>query len=205
MNRFFLLNKILVLLLPLLFISCSSSQEKKKHLTKRKPAKNILMLKKAEKYHNQYESQKKESNKPIVKPQFAEETGNKKTFYQKLFNNAEQITITDEVANNNIPTIKDKIIKSNPVKDITNNNAQNINKNYFFVQVGAYSLQENADKTLHKLQQNYSKIQTEKALINDKNLTKIKIGPLTSLVEAEETKKQLSNQGFNKAIIIHNK
>lgn len=146
-----------------------------------------------------------ENQIPITKPQYAQQNNqnNKKSFYQTLFTNKKNLIIKDEIANNNIKnlkkTIKQKAKKENFKENIVKNN------NYFFVQVGAYSVQDNANKTLLKLQQKYSKIQTEKSLKNSQELTKIKIGPLTSLVEAEEVKKQLSNEGFNKTIIIHNK
>ncbi len=193
-------NKYYILIISFIIISCSSNKQK---LVKRKPSKNIIMLEKIK--DKNFASNIQENQIPITKPQYAQQNNqnNKKSFYQTLFTNKKNLIIKDEIANNNIKnlkkTIKQKAKKENFKENIVKNN------NYFFVQVGAYSVQDNANKTLLKLQQKYSKIQTEKSLKNSQELTKIKIGPLTSLVEAEEVKKQLSNEGFNKTIIIHNK
>jgi len=188
--------------LIILFIFLSSCYSNNNDLIKRKPAKNIIMLQKiqAKKLSKEIE----ENTKPKVKPQFTEQNNNKKTsFYQTLFNSKNNLIIKDEIANNNIKKIKQEITTKNKSKPTTEKQIKN--KNYFFVQVGAYSVQENANNILLKLQKKYSKIQTEKSQLDNKEITKVKIGPLTSLVEAEEVKKQLANQGFNKTIIIHNK
>lgn len=188
--------------LIILFIFISSCYSNNNDLIKRKPAKNIIMLQKiqAKKISKEIE----ENTKPKVKPQFTEQKNNKKTsFYQTLFNSKNNLIIKDEIANNNIKKIKQEITTKSKSKPASEKQIKN--KNYFFVQVGAYSVQENANNILLKLQKKYSKIQTEKSQLDNKQITKVKIGPLTSLVEAEEVKKQLANQGFNKTIIIHNK
>ena len=165
-----------------LFIFLSSCYSNNNDLVKRKPAKNIIMLKKIQ--ANKASKEIKENTKPKVKAQFTKQEANKKTsFYQTLFNNKDRLIIKDEIANNNIKKIKQEISTKNKLKPTTNNQAKN--KNYFFVQVGAYSVQENANNILLKLQKKYSKIQTEKSQLDNKEITKVKIGPLTSLVEAE--------------------
>ena len=120
-----------------------------------------------------------------------EEPVNNDSFYNSLFDqNAKQektVVITDEVATNNIATIKKKVIG---------------NAKAYYLQIGAYSSKKNAIK-VEKKAKKFGHTSLIPAKKNNKDIIKVHVGPLSTLKDAVSLQHQLSVGGFSKTMIIN--
>ena len=193
-------------------LSLNNACIKNPYQQKRIPLKNAEIL-------NSGSSHPQDNEKPKTRPLFAvNEAQNKQSFYKDFFNKKEKLTIRDEVSSNNLPTIKKQIsqnkTKKTPQIQINKPVQRNITKNrktaksskdQIVVQLGAYSNRNNALALRNKIPSQYQNLFiTKKIQKNDKNLTRVQIGPFSSPVQALDAKKELKAIGFNNAIIVKN-
>ncbi len=145
-----------------------------------------------------------DSSKPKTKPQNA--------FINNQNNNI-PIKLYDEVANNNIRELKESLTQQSKKHNNLKNTAPNTTKEVetikeekgFFIQIGAYSNRNNAEKVERTLSKNFSKVFAEKKMQGNLFLTKIKLGPYYSLSEANNILSKVKTAGFSSSIIINNK
>jgi len=100
-------------------------------------------------------------------------------------------------AQKNVPQASSK----SPVKP-----SKTIPKNYsaqIFIQVGAFASSYNAQKLLSKLRTNYSK-QTfiSNKVVNGKHFSRVRMGPLDSVEQADRLAMQLLNSGYGATRIV---
>ena len=185
--------------------SCTNSQNSYKYGEKKIPANNLPYLNgslanNANPVNNNIAPHTQTqyghiNNKPVAN----------QSFYNSLFTpqrNSQEVIIQDEVANNQIKTIKEEVIinqaETKPqVKEITL-----ANKAGFYVQIGAYSKLKNAENIKKDISEYGNVVLTP----NQKgNLIKVRIGPLQNITQAKSLQSTLKENGFAKTIIIEEK
>ncbi|MFZ8865038.1 MAG: SPOR domain-containing protein [Rickettsiales bacterium] len=187
--------KLFIFFNLILFSACST---KNPALTEKRkiPEQNKIFLAKPSLLYD--------SSKPITKPQNA---------FINNQNNNTPIKLYDEVANNNIKELKKSLTqqnnKHNNLKKIVPSTTKEVNtvkeEKGFFIQIGAYSNRNNAEKVERTLSKNFSKVFAEKKTQGNLFLTKIKLGPYYTLSEANNILTKVKSSGFHSSIIINNK
>jgi len=177
------------------------------------PSQNTKYLKKNNPIHP------KNTKNPNTKTQYGYygESSNSQSFYNSLLSpnkTPQEIAIKDEVAHNNISTIKNTVIKRARQKEtqVQINNEQpnnkpqtiqeNTNKNKsFYLQIGAYSNPDNAIN-MQRIMMQYGNTIIKKEKRRKKTLSKVQIGPLNSLDKTLTLQKTLSKKGYSQTIVI---
>ena len=131
---------------------------------------------------------------PNTKPQYGNYNRpiNNNKFYNSIFNDKKPV-IYDNVANNNLPKIAKPVVAKKRV--VTKKTSKQ-----FYIQVGAYSKVKNVQKTQAKVQK-YGNLTFEEIVKGKKNITIVRIGPVTTLRDAVNIQGGLYKDGFKKAII----
>jgi rare lipoprotein A len=95
-------------------------------------------------------------------------------------------------------------VKNEPVKTAATNhtsNSSNSTIGQFFVQAGAFKLQENADSLIKKIQNMAFSVKPRMITLYNNALYKVKLGPYNSRVDADDIANKLRSQ-LNTNIIV---
>lgn len=203
--------KIITLSLVLFSVSLNSCAPKKDiYAQKRVPSKN-----------QEYIQQQSESTPVVISPTSSGQnayvrntnpTLKNDTFYNYLFDEKkEQVRtapVIDDVANNNINKLKADTLRqygnpaqaNQPIRQSALPK-KSANDQVFFIQVGAFSKRSNAEKVKSKLN-GVGNIVIENFSKGTKELNRVKVGPISSLVSAIDIQRRLEKRGFSKTLIL---
>ena len=197
-------TNIISIIMIFSLLSCSNNDIYK---NRKIPAQNSQYLSKSG-------NEKMPSAKPNTNTQYGYygETPQNSNFYNSLLSKNQKkksVPITDEVATNNLPAIKESLIAYSerepeqkqikqplPAKPSVEKHTE-----AFFIQIGAYSNPKNASY-MKSLMSQYGNTIIRKDSKNKKILNKVQIGPIHNLNDTLKLQKKLGKEGYSQTIII---